>query len=98
MANPDYKLLPNINVGVTIVTAEHDNALIVPREALRQDDDVPYVYQIVNNELARKTVQTSLSNLTQAEITSGVPEGALVARGSTNTKPLHDRLPVKVVH
>lgn len=97
VANPDYKLLPNINVGVTIVTAEHDNALIVPREALRQDDDVPYVYQIVNNELARKTVQTSLTNLTQAEITNGVPEGALVARGSTNSKPLHDRLPVKVV-
>ena len=97
VANPDYKLLPNINVGVTIVTAEHDNALIVPREALRQDDDVPYVYQVVNNELERKTVQTSLSNLTQAEITSGVPEGALVARGSTNSKPLHDRLPVKVV-
>jgi hypothetical protein len=42
-------------------------------------------------------VQTSLSNLTQAEVTSGVPEGALVARGSTNSKPLHDRLPVKVV-
>lgn len=97
VANPDYKLLPNINVGVTIVTAEHDNALIVPREALRQDDDVPYVYQIENNQLVRRTVQTSLSNLTQAEVTSGVPEGALVARGSTNSKPLHDRLPVKVV-
>jgi HlyD family secretion protein len=96
--NPDFKLLPNINVGVTIVTAQHENVLTVPREALRQDDGTPYVFQIVNNELARRSVQTSISNLTEAEITSGVPEGALVARGSTNSKPLHDRLPVKVVH
>src|SRR5256885_10472526 len=98
VANPDFKLLPNINVGVTIVTAEHQNVLTVPREALRQDDDTPYVFQIVNNELTRRSVQTSISNLTQAEITSGVPEGAQVARGSTNAKPLHDKLPVKVVH
>ena len=98
VGNPDFKLLPNINVGVTIVTAEHQNVLTVPREALRQDDDTPYVFQIVNNELTRRSVQTSISNLTQAEITSGVPEGAQVARGSANAKPLHDRLPVKVVH
>jgi hypothetical protein len=96
--NPDFKLLPNINVGVTIVTAEHQNVLTVTREALRQDDDNPYVFQIVNNELMRRSVQTSISNLTQAEITGGVPEGAQVARGSTNAKPLHDKLPVKVVH
>jgi HlyD family secretion protein len=97
VANPDFKLLPNINVGVTIVTAEHQNVLTIPREALRQDDGTPYVYQIVNNELARRSVQTSISNLTQTEITGGVPEGALVARGSANSKPLHDRLPVRVV-
>ena len=98
VANPDYKLLPNINVGVTIVTAQHENALAVPREALRQDDGTPYVYQIIDNQLLRRNVQTSISNLTQAEISSGVSEGALVALGSTNSKPLHDRLTVRVVH
>ena len=95
--NKDFKLLPNINVGVTIVTAEHGNALTVPREALRQDDGSPFVYQIVNNVLFRRPVQTSISNLTQVEITSGIQEQARVALGSTNSKPLHDRLPVKVV-
>src|SRR5439155_11818321 len=84
VANADFKLLPNINVGVTIVTAEHQNVLTVPREALRQDDDIPYVFQIIHNELVRRSVQTSISNLTQAEITGGMPEGAQVARGSAN--------------
>ena len=98
VANDDFKLLPNINVGVTIVSAEHVNALTVPREALRQDDSTPYVYEIVNNVLQRRNVQTSISNLTQAEITGGISEHALVALGSTNTKPLRDGLTVKVNH
>jgi HlyD family secretion protein len=98
VTNQDFKLLPNINVGVTIVTAQHENALTIPREALRQDDSVPYVYQIMNNVLQRRNVQTSISNLTQAEITGGVPEHAQVALGSTNSKPLHDGLSVRVIH
>ncbi len=98
VANDDRKLLPNVNVGVSIVTAEHEDALAVPREAIRQDDSKPYLYQIVNNELRRRDVQTSISNLTQVEIDNGVPENALVALASTNSKPLHSGLIVKVVH
>jgi HlyD family secretion protein len=96
--NRDFKLLPNVNVGVTIITAEHRDVLTVPREAVREDDSKPYVYQIVNNELQRRYVQTSISNLTQVEITGGLPENALVALGPTNSKPLHSGLAVKVVH
>ena len=61
--NQDLKLLPNINVGVTIVTAEHHNALTVPREAVRLDDSKTFVFQIVNDELKRRDIQTSISNL-----------------------------------
>ena len=96
--NRDFKLLPNVNVGVTIITAEHRDVLTVPREAVRQEDSKAFVYQIVNNELQRRYVQTSISNLTQVEVTGGLPENALVALGPTNSKPLHDGLSVKVVH
>ena len=96
--NHDYKLLPNVNVGVTIVTAEHQNVLTVPREALHQEDSTRYVYQIVDNELHRRDVSVSISNLTQVEVTGGIPENAVVALSPLNTKPLHDGLPVKVVH
>jgi HlyD family secretion protein len=95
--NEDFKLLPNINVGVTVVTAQHENALTVPREALRQDDSMPYVYEIVNNVLQHRNVQISISNLTQAEITGGIAENARVALGSTNSKPLREGLSVKVI-
>jgi HlyD family secretion protein len=96
--NKDFKLLPNVNVGVTIITAEHRDVLTVPREAVHQDDDnKTYVYQIVNNELQRRYVQTSISNLTQVEVTGGLPENALVALGPLNSKPLRNGLAVKAV-
>ena len=95
--NHDLKLLPNVNVGVTVVTAEHRDVVSVPREAVHLDDSVPYVYQIVNDQLRRKNIQTSLSNLTQMEVTGGIEQNAAVALSAVNAKPLRDGLAVKVV-
>jgi HlyD family secretion protein len=95
--NQDLKLLPNINVGVTIVTAEHQNSLTVPREAVRLDDGKTFVYEIVNNELKRRDIQTAISNLTQVEISNGVTDKEILALASTNSKPLREGVAVKVV-
>ena len=95
--NHDLKLLPNVNVGVTVVTAEHRDVLSVPREAVHLDDTVPYVYQIVDGQLWRRSIQTSLSNLTQMEVTGGIGESAAVALSASNAKPLRDGLAVRVV-
>jgi HlyD family secretion protein len=95
--NHDFKLLPNVNVGVTIVTAEHKDVLTLPREAVHLDDKT-YVYQIVNDQLHRRDVETSIENLTLVEVTGGLPENAMVALASINSKPLHDGLAVRVVH
>jgi HlyD family secretion protein len=92
--NKDLKLLPNINVGVTIVTAEHDNVLVVPREALRMDDSKPYVLLVSGHELKRRDVQTSLFNLTQVEVTRGLSAKDVVAIGSWNGKPIGERTQV----
>jgi|SRR5580658_7514434 HlyD family secretion protein len=93
--NKDLKLLPNINVGVTIITAEHDNVLVVPREAVRVDDSKPYVLQVSGHELKRREVGTSLSNLTQVEITHGLAAQDVVALNSWNGKPIGDRTQIK---
>src|SRR5882724_2824986 len=95
--NQDFKLLPNINVGVTIVTAEHQNALTVPRESVRLDDGKTFVYEIVNDVLQRRDIQTSISNLTQVEVANGITDKALVALASTNSKPLREGTTVRVV-
>lgn len=93
--NKDLKLLPNVNVGVTIVTAAHDNVLVVPREAVRMDDTRPYVLQVVGHQLKRRDVETTLSNLTQVEVTRGLSAHDVLAIGSSNAKPIGDGTQVK---
>jgi HlyD family secretion protein len=93
--NTDLKLLPNINVGVTIVAAEHNGVLVVPREAVRMDDGRPYVLQIAGHELKRRNVETSLANLTQIEVKSGLAAKDLIAISSLNGKPIGEGTLVK---
>ena len=93
--NSDGRLIPNVDVSVTITTAEHSNVLTVPREAVHEENGKRYVFVIRDGELHRSEVQLLLSNLTQAEIT-GIPDNAQVALSSTNSQPLHDGLPVRV--
>jgi len=96
--NGDLALLPNVNVGVAIVTAEHLDALYVPREALRQDGGTkPYVFDVAGGALARHEVTTGIATLTQMEV-QGIPEKTQVALGTTNGKPMVDGAAVKVVN
>ncbi len=93
--NEDLKLLPNINVGVTIVTAEHDHVLVVPREAIRMDDSKPYVLEVSGHELKRRDVETSLSNLTEVEVSHGLSAKDVVAISAWNGKPIGDGTQIK---
>lgn len=97
IANPDFRLLPNINVGVTIIVAVHDNVLTLQRDAIRSDDSKPYVFQITDDHLKVLPVQISLQNLTRVEIASGLSEGAKVALPAEESKPLVDGALIKVV-
>jgi HlyD family secretion protein len=94
--NKDLRLLPNINVGVTIVIAEHNNVLTLERDALRIDESKPYVFRVVDNHLKRQAIEFSLQNLTRVEITSGLSEGDLVALPAED-KPLSEGAAVKVI-
>jgi HlyD family secretion protein len=94
--NADLRLLPNINVGVTIVIVEHNDVLTLQRDALRVDESKPYVYRIVGNHLKRQTIEFSLQNLTRVEITSGLSLGDQVALPAED-KAMLDGGAVKVV-
>jgi HlyD family secretion protein len=94
--NDGFHLLPNVNVGVTVVTAEHQNVLSLPREAVRQDENGSFVFTVVNQELQRRDVQTGISDLTRVEVTKGVSDNTQIALGATNSKNLRDHLQVKI--
>jgi len=95
--NPDHKLLPNVNVSVSIVTAKKDNVLTVSREAVHDVDGRRVVYEIENGKVHSRDVQTGTSNLTRVEILNGLSDGMQVALGAVNAQPLHNGMEVKVV-
>jgi HlyD family secretion protein len=90
--------LPNVNVNVSIVTAEHNHVLTVPREAIHEDNGKRFVYEIKDGELKRRDVQTSLANLTRMEVTQGLGDNALVALSADNQQALKPGMSVKVVY
>ncbi len=96
--NRDLQLLPNTNVNVAVITARVENALTVPRESVHEDSQGQYVYQVVNGELKRRDVQTSVSNLTRIAVTSKLPDDAVLALGSTTLRPLTNGMTVKSVN
>src|SRR5437868_1662493 len=95
--NTDRKLLPNVNVNVAIISARHDNALTVSREAVHDLDGKRYLYKIDDDKIQAQEVQTGLSSLTRVEVVKGIPEGALIALGAVNAQPLRNGMDVKVV-
>jgi HlyD family secretion protein len=95
--NRDHQLLPNINVSVNVVTARADSAVVVPREAVHQEDGERFVYQVVDGRLRRRNVQTGIATLTYIQITEGLATNAQVALGSVNGQPLREGMPVRIV-
>ena len=93
--NSDLKLLPNINVNVSITTVQDNHVLTVAREAVRQDEGQQYVFAIVNGELKRRNITTSVFNPTRIEVTSGLPDDASVALSALDNHPLTEGLRVE---
>lgn len=95
--NSDRKLLPNVNVNVSIIAARHDNALTVSREAVHDVEGKRYVYRIEDEKILAQEVQTGLSSLTRVEVLKGISEGAVIALGAINAQPLRNGMDIKVV-
>ncbi|HZL69568.1 MAG TPA: efflux RND transporter periplasmic adaptor subunit [Candidatus Limnocylindrales bacterium] len=96
--NGDLTLLPNTNISVAVVIARQQDALTVPREAVHQDASGQFVFQVINGELQRRDVKTSVANLTRIQVTSGLTDNAVLALGAINMQSLRAGMPVKIAN
>ena len=78
VANSDGALLPNLSVGVTIVTAQAERALSVPRSALRDLGDGAYVWTAVGGRAERRRVTVGVRGADYVEIRHGLDPGDVV--------------------
>jgi HlyD family secretion protein len=77
--NPGHELVPGTNVDAEIRTSVVQNALSIPREALRRDAAGTGVYVLDGDVVHWKPVETGTSSITRVAILKGLQDGDSVA-------------------
>jgi HlyD family secretion protein len=87
--NPELNLIPGTNVNATIRSESVENALTVPKEAIRRQGESTGVFKLQgDNTVVWQPVQVGASSVTRSQITSGLTPGdkvALALDASLNT-------------
>jgi HlyD family secretion protein len=88
IGNPSRELIPGTNVDAEIRTAVAENALVIPREAMRHDTGGDYVLVVKDGVVERRPVRTGATSATLAQIAAGLTEGeAVVLPSDVPLKP-----------
>jgi len=77
--NPGHELIPGTNVDAEIRTAVSENAVVIPKEALRHDATGDYVFLLKGDTVERRAVKTGNSTVTQVQVTEGLADGDAIA-------------------
>jgi HlyD family secretion protein len=79
IANSGRELLPGTNVNAEIRTSVVDNALTIPKEAMRRTGGDVGVYVLRGNTLAWQKVATGASSITRVQVVQGLSDGDSIA-------------------
>jgi HlyD family secretion protein len=79
-----YSLPMGLNATVDIIAGEAIDAVLVPLEALHQEDGGYFVYVINGSDFELREVEVGLMDLTSAEIIFGLRPGERVVIGDIN--------------
>ena len=72
--NDDGYLVPGMFARFTIEYEKHEDALVIPLDAIVEEDDEMAVYIVADGEVARRTVTTGIMTDGQVEILDGLAE------------------------
>jgi HlyD family secretion protein len=92
--NPDRDLLPNTNVDVEIRSQTVENAVTIPKDAVRTEHGQTGVYVLNNDHVEWRVIKLGVSNTTRTQV-DGLSSGDAVAQFSE--KPLRTGMQVKPV-
>jgi HlyD family secretion protein len=77
--NPDRDLLPNSNVNAEIEATVVENALAIPKEAIRRQGSDTGVLLLDGDHVVWRKVSLGISNYTKSQALSGLKDGDAVA-------------------
>ncbi len=85
--NPDDSLKSGFTARAEIMTNTRRNMLIIPYEAIQQDDNnMEYVYVLKDSKAVRREITTGLELLDGVEITGGLEENELLVSNASAVK------------
>lgn len=76
--NKDEKLKIGMMADVILQTQSSNNALIIPNDAIMQEDEGYYVYVVNDNFAKKRVIKIGISNNDFTEVTSGIKENEIV--------------------
>jgi len=77
--NPGLDLPAGANINATIRSGVAENALAIPKEALRREANQTGVFVLEQDKVLWRPVKTGISSVTRVQILEGLSEGAAVA-------------------
>lgn len=83
--NPDRDLLPGTNVNAEIQSRVVQNAISIPKEAIRREGDVSGVYLLQDERVLWRPVKLGVSSYTRTQVVQGLAEGQAVALPTDRT-------------
>lgn len=73
--NSDSAIKAGMFAEIHFVESEADNAFVVPRNTILENDTDKYVYVVENNKAVKKVVETGIDNGENIQIVSGINNG-----------------------
>jgi len=86
--NPGQELVPGTNVNADIRSRVVENALTIPKEALRRDSTGAGVFVLASDTVHWRAVKTGTSSINRVQILDGLAERDPVALSTDRS--LHD--------
>lgn len=94
VGNDDERLIPNLDVDVRIRVQSYPRALLLPRQAVRTDQQGRYVFVVHDSRIARRTIKVDAANTTTFAVGGGLRPGEMVA--ISGDSELRDGMAVRV--
>ena len=92
--NPDSNVYLGIEARLKITTAQRQDALLVPVEAVNIDNDGNFCYIIENGALVKKYITTGISSSNYIEVTDGLSEKEEVVTSAVMDMDLEEGMEV----
>lgn len=94
--NPGHDLLPGTNINAEIQSRVVQNALSIPKEALRREGDVTGVFLLSGEKIVWRPLKLGVSSYTKAQVLEGLAEGDSITLPTD--RAVKDGLKVKAIY